>query len=258
MTSRIYVYPRIGSAVVKVDIAHLTDLQISPVKISGHSLTVSGGGASTVDGGYDRVRIVVERRSERLAAVADYRDQMRGIADLLQRGGRIGFALDTTKAAYSRVMTSNPAGLSIIATTGSLTTSWEASGAVAAGDRVVLASDVPARAREEHTIDSVTGTGPITTVLNRAVWFDHDSPPLTLRHYGFYPALRLDPDAAQESLVLSERGYVFTASFPLVEDLDGLREIVTTAGDSLRAGAYSERWEGQRSAASRGSRFGDL
>ncbi|MGA0069659.1 MAG: hypothetical protein ACO3PB_09420, partial [Miltoncostaeaceae bacterium] len=59
-------------------------------------------------------------------------------------------------------------------------------------------------------------------------------------------------------LILSERGYVFTASFPLVEDLDGLREIVQTAGDSLRAGAYSERWEGQRTRGTRGSVFGDL
>lgn len=218
MASRIYVTPDPLGSLQTFDVPYgLTDFQVRPVKVTGAALMPGGGTTYSVDGGFDRVRIVVERRSQRLASLFAWRDKCHSLIDHLQRGGRIGFAQDADKAVLGS-LNAFPLGSSVQFTS-NLYSSWEPTAALAVDDRVVLSSALPDRKREEHTVASRSAGPPVTIGLDRAVWFRHGSGPWLLRHHGFYPCLRLDPDARSEDLCVSERGLVFTLSLPLVEDL---------------------------------------
>jgi len=266
MTARVYLYPRTGVSVEKVDLsgsASLTDLQRDPTKVAGYARTYGGSLVSTVSGGYDRVRVVVERASEREDSVSAFRDKAHAIIDHLQRGGRIGFALDSAKACVHRVTSAVIPGSTSLNVTQSAAKTWESSAALAVNDRVVVSSALPLRMREEGTVASVPGSYPGAVTLDRAVWFRHTGAPVILRHYGFFPALRLDPDAAGEPLIVSERGYVFTLSLPLIEEVDAVAEIVQSTGFVLKEsgtlfGDFVAGQQSPRVSRSADSIFGDL
>jgi len=229
MTSRIYWYPRASSPLVKTDpYLGLTDFQPDRKKLGGGGIALGGKVTLIPQQGYDSVRLVCERRSERMAALSEWRDEAHTLVDHLQRGGSIGFALDTTKAFLCAPSSPFIAGLTTMAVGGNLFSAWESAATLAADDRMVISSSNPDRMREENTV-SAYSAGSLT--LDREARFEH-SGIITIRHWGFYPVLKLDPAAIGQNLAPSERGFVFTLTLPLIEDVSAVEDIVAADGMS--------------------------
>lgn len=229
MTSRLYWYPRPASPLVKTDpYLGFTDMQPDRRKLGGGGISLGGNVTLIPEQGYDSLRLVCERRSERMSALSEWRDEAHTLVDHLQRGGSIGFALDADKAFLCVPTSPFVAGLSTIPVGGNIFSAWESSATLAADDRMVISSSNPDRMREENTV-SAFSAGSLT--LDRSVRFDH-SGFVIIRHWGFYPVLKLDPAALGQNLAPSERGFVFTLTLPLVEDVAALEALVGAAGSS--------------------------
>lgn len=229
MTSRIYWYPRPTSPLVKTDpYLGLTDMQPDRRKRAGGGIALGGNVTLIPQQGYDAIRLVCERRSEVMSTLSEWRDEAHTLVDHLQRGGSIGFALDADKAFLVAPTSPFVAGLTSIGVGGNIVSAWEPTATLAADDRLVISSSNPDRMREENTV-SAYSAGSLT--LDREVRFDH-SGFVIFRHWGFYPVLKLDPAAIGQNLAPSERGFVFTLTLPLVEDVAGMEALVGAAGSS--------------------------
>lgn len=230
MTARIYWYPRATAALHTIDVPQApNDLQVVRDKVTGGGISLGGAVNIVPQQGYDRVRLVVERRSERLASLYEWRDEARTLVDHLLRGGSIGFALDTTKAFLCTPASPFIHGLSSVSVSSNALSAWEPSAALAADDRVVLASSNPERMREESTVASYSAG---SLGLDRTIRFQHSG--LTaIRHWGFYPVLKLDPSAQPRDIDVSERGFVWTLNLPLVEVVPEVEALIAGLGTGI-------------------------
>jgi len=230
MTARLYWYPRATAALHTIDVPQTpNDLQVVRDKVTGGGISLGGAVNLVPMQGYDRVRLVVERRSERLASLYEWRDEARTLVDHLLRGGSVGFALDTTKAFLCTPGSPFVHGLSSVGVSGNALASWEAAATLSADDRLVISSSNPDRMREEATVASFTAG---TLGLDRAIRFQH-SGLTSIRHWGFYPVLRLAPEAQPRDLDVSERGLVWTLNLPLVEVVPDVEALIAGLGSGL-------------------------
>lgn len=241
MTARIYWYPRATAALHTIDVPQApNDLQVVRDKVTGGGISLGGAVNIVPQQGYDRVRLVVERRSERLASLYEWRDEARTLVDHLLRGGSIGFALDTTKAFLCTPGSPFIHGLSSVAVSGNALSAWEPSATLAADDRLVVSSSNPERMREEATVASYSAG---SLGLDRAVRFQH-SGVTAIRHWGFYPVLKLDPAAEPRDIDVSERGFAWTLNLPLVEVVPDVEALIAGLGAGFQLGGTADTPDG--------------
>ena len=185
---------------------------------------------TVIHSGFERVRVVIERRSERAAGSA-WRDEAQALLWHLEAGEPVAFALDEATAYAFPVTGTTPytTGLNLAA---NLLAGLAPSAAPAADDPVVLSSALPEFRREGGTVSAFAAP---TLTLDGKVAYDHRLRSPILRHWGTFPMLRLDP-SAQRPLYQSERGFVFTLSLDLVQspaDLSAMHEAFQVGGLQL-------------------------
>jgi len=229
MAGALWFYPDPASPVRKLSaFVAPNDLQVDTVYARSSAVSLDGGVKTAIHAGYERVRIVVERRSER-AAGSTWRDEAESLLWHLESGGAVTFALDEA-AAYAYPVTGTApysTGLSLFGT--NILSGLAPSAAPAADDRVVLSSALPEFRREGGTVASFSAP---TLTLDNKVAYDHRLRSPIVRHWGCFPALRLAPEAARP-LFQSERGFVFTLALDLVQspaDLTALHDAFQVGG----------------------------
>jgi hypothetical protein len=118
MAGALWFYPDPASPVRKLSaFVAPNDLQVDTVYARSSAVSLDGGVKTAIHAGYERVRIVVERRSER-AAGSTWRDEAESLLWHLESGGAVTFALDEA-AAYAYPVTGTApysTGLSLFGT----------------------------------------------------------------------------------------------------------------------------------------------
>lgn len=231
MASALWFYPDPSSPVRKLSaFTRPNDLQVTAEYVRSSAQAMDGTVHTVIHSGFERVRVVIERRSERAAGSA-WRDEAQALLWHLEAGEPVAFALDEATAYAFPVTGTTPytTGLNLAA---NLLAGLAPSAAPAADDPVVLSSALPEFRREGGTVSAFAAP---TLTLDGKVAYDHRLRSPILRHWGTFPMLRLDP-SAQRPLYQSERGFVFTLSLDLVQspaDLSAMHEAFQVGGLQL-------------------------
>ena len=231
MASALWFYPDPTSPVRKLTaFTRPNDLQVTAEYVRSSAQAMDGTVHTVIHSGFERVRVVIERRSERAAGSA-WRDEAQALLWHLEAGEPVAFALDEATAYAFPVTGTTPytTGLNLAA---NLLAGLAPSAAPAADDPVVLSSALPEFRREGGTVSAFAAP---TLTLDGKVAYDHRLRSPILRHWGTFPMLRLDP-SAQRPLYQSERGFVFTLSLDLVQspaDLSAMHEAFQVGGLQL-------------------------
>ena len=231
MASVLWFYPDPSSPVRKLSaFTRPNDLQVTAEYVRSSAQAMDGTVHTVIHSGFERVRVVIERRSERAAGSA-WRDEAQALLWHLEAGEPVAFALDEATAYAFPVTGTTPytTGLNLAA---NLLAGLAPSAAPAADDPVVLSSALPEFRREGGTVSAFAAP---TLTLDGKVAYDHRLRSPILRHWGTFPMLRLDP-SAQRPLYQSERGFVFTLSLDLVQspaDLSAMHEAFQVGGLQL-------------------------
>ena len=231
MASALWFYPDPSSPVRKLSaFTRPNDLQVTAEYVRSSAQAMDGTVHTVIHSGFERVRVVIERRSERAAGSA-WRDEAQALLWHLEAGEPVAFALDEATAYAFPVTGTTPytTGLNRAA---NLLAGLAPSAAPAADDPVVLSSALPEFRREGGTVSAFAAP---TLTLDGKVAYDHRLRSPILRHWGTFPMLRLDP-SAQRPLYQSERGFVFTLSLDLVQspaDLSAMHEAFQVGGLQL-------------------------
>lgn len=231
MASALWFYPDPSSPVRKLTaFTRPNDLQVTAEYVRSSAQAMDGTVHTVIHSGFERVRIVIERRSERAAGSA-WRDEAQALLWHLEAGEPVAFALDEA-TAYAYPVTGTTPYSTGLALGANLLAGLAPSAAPAADDPVVLSSALPEFRREGGTVASWSAPN---LTLDGKVAYDHRLRSPILRHWGTFPMLRLDPSAARP-LYQSERGFVFTLSLDLVQspaDLSAMHEAFQVGGLSL-------------------------
>ena len=175
-----------------------------------------------------QVQIIVERfDNENLVR------KFRNMGNHLERGGAVGFALDTDKVWAGFV---DPGPLSQGAVTlptpgGNAWSSWS-TGSLADDDPIVLQSAPPESILEHHTMDGSALSTATSILLDTGIETDHTQGPHLVRHRDFWPSLKMPEDQVRR---LSERGICYshrrlnhTLDLTLIEDWGAIRASSST------------------------------
>ena len=103
-------------------------------------------------------------------------------------------------------------------------------GLIGAGDHIILQSDSPKQVLERHRVFSQTTRDFVTTEWG----VDHDWQEIgtycLLRHWSFFPALRLAKEAIGRPILTTNRENTWTFDAVLDEDIDKLRALSQAGG----------------------------
>lgn len=209
MSAKFYFYPDDTGGLTAITLAKpLTELHEKRVP---QRVTAKRGDGSAAVASWlsdTRVRIVLERG----LSAGNVRD-LKAMEDHLHRGGAVGFAREHTKA-WAAYGSSTYRGYTYISTGGQAFANWEASGALASGDEIVIESAPPEAGIEMHAISSVSATTGQVNLSSETI-LRSLSGPILVRHRDFYPALRLPDDQLDKPLVTTERRLSWTLDVEL-------------------------------------------
>ena len=195
----------------------LTELQVQPVTYGDAATSASGSVSAVTYGHAWRVRILLERFRD---DADTRRRKLQALINHLQRGGYVGFSADHSRAWGANCSSAPGNGDTTVSVGANDFSSYSASGAVTAGDNIILQSPNPSGLVEMIRLASFTGAGaPYTMGLLGGTQVELDHVATTFARWEwFWPRLRLDPDARLANLLTSERQWVYTLDLPLVTD----------------------------------------
>jgi hypothetical protein len=194
--------------------ARLLTLDVYPAALQADVESVAEG-VSPLSGRTVRVQQGVRWRvTVELQAVAETdRYGLRTLVSHLQRGGAVGFARDPGKAWLGWVQTAiNPGASSFLTSGGAQMLAWEASAALASGDRMIVQSQNPEGIIEEPVLSGLNlGLVSLSTPTHGRM----AQTPIAVRPYGFWPVLVMEP--GDEPEIRSDRELYYDVTLTLTE-----------------------------------------
>lgn len=228
--SAIWYWPSTNAGAVKISIGtSFDDMNIDPIHEGSTNRTGGGRQIRVHLGRYDRVTCTVVVHTNR----ALYR-ALWGLEDHIRRGGLCAVAGNTVKAYASYVSTPLRPGDTVLRTQGSpfpsgVQTDGYPAVTLANGDEIVVQSAWPDSRCEIATVTSHSGDRIVCSGLT----LDH-TPPVLVRHFYFYPTMRLDPDAFERPALPVAHGYVHSVELALAEDAGAWKAAAGLGGAPLR------------------------
>lgn len=226
-----YWYPVAGKGLHTADFGalRLSDLQVRQLRDVSDSVSRSGATSRDVGG----MRLSIQIVAERFVDDGLVR-KLRNMQNHLERGGAVGFCLDTARlwAGYASGH-STPGNLYqghrvITVPASNSWSSWSA-GSLADDDPITIQSAPPESIMEHHTLNGTLGATATTVNLDNDTENDYHQTPFLVRYRDFWPALKLDEAGvaglAERAIVLSHRRLNHTLDVTLVEDWATLRTI---------------------------------
>lgn len=210
----IYWYPDPRGTLEHIDFGAVGEEGLSDIQeFPGAEVRDARGGDQTQRrtflGEVFRVRIILERFGP-VGHSALERD-LAALQLHLDRGGRIGFSGD-----HARTWAVMPAGApargdTTVRTPSGPFSAWSSSGAIAAGDELVIEQGNPDPKREVQLVDSTTSS---TVTFDRGLRWTFSAPPV-VRWRDFYPVLRRPKDQLGRPLVSHDHRVNFTLDMTL-------------------------------------------
>lgn len=234
-TSRLYFYPEAAGALYTIDLevtsAQVGDVQETLSSVMASSARADGltyrahlGGQILLD---IRLSLVLEAPQQR--EIYNFRTH-------LKKGGTFGLALDKDIAWGSVLQLPTPQGAVTSVMAGQRW--YEPTVTLPSGTQIVLEQAWP-----DFNPDTVTTGAQITQtdniVTHDAVYFDHfpvAGRPVHIRTEGFWPLLRLQPEAYKAKLFEWTRRYYYDVTLPVVYDLAAAASVAASGG-VLQVGA---------------------
>ena len=230
-----YYYPVAGGALQKIDLGtlRLSDLLITPIRAVADTVSRAGTLSRDVGGMRLQVQIVAERFSNDTLV-----RQLRNMGNHLERGGSVGFTLDTAKL-WAGFVDPSPIyqGATTLSTPGSNSWSSWSAGTLADDDPIVIQSAPPESVLEHHTANgSLSATG-FSVAVDNATGSDFLQGPILVRYRDFWPALKMAGDEvralAERDICQSHRRLNHTLDVTLVEDWGTIRSMVDAGAPDL-------------------------
>ena len=226
-----YYYPKTAGTLHKIDLGslRLSDLLITPIRSVADTVSRAGTLSRDVGGMRLQVQIVAERFSDDALV-----RKIRNMGNHLERGGSVGFTLDTAKL-WAGFVDPSPIyqGTLTLPTPGSNAWSAWSAGTMVDDDPVVVQSAPPESALEHHTTNGAIGLSGFVVPIDNATGSDFLQGPILVRYRDFWPALKMSEDQvrslAGRSICHSHRRLNHTLDVTLVEDWGTIRGVIGSA-----------------------------
>lgn len=228
-TSRLYFYPEAAGALYNIDL-EVASAQVGDVQ---ETLSSSMASAARSDGLTYRAHLGGQIHLDiRLSLVLEPAQQreIHNFRTHIKRGGSFGLALDKDIAWGSVLLGPTPQG-----SVGSIVSGqqwYEPTVSLPSGTPIIFEQAWP-----DFNPDAVTLGGAIDQTTNilvhDAVYFDHTpvgGRPVHVRADGFWPVLRLRPDAYRTKLFEWTRRYYYDVTLPVVYDLAAAANVAASGG----------------------------
>lgn len=210
----IYWYPDPRGTLETIDFGDVGENELSDIQeFPGAEVRDARGGDQTQRrtflGETFRVRIILERFGP--VGQSSLERDLAALQVHLDRGGRIGFSGDHAKTWAVMPAGAPSRGDATIYTPTPPFSAWSSSGAIAAGDEVVIEQGNPDPKREIQLVDTTTSA---RITLDRGLRWTFSAPPV-VRWRDFYPVLRRPKDQVGRPLVSHDHRVNFTLDMTL-------------------------------------------
>ena len=218
-----YYYPVAGGSLQTIDLGleRLSDLIVTRERAVSDSVSRAMGIHRDCGGMRERVRIVIEHFSQESLV-----RQFHNLSTHLERGGTVGFCLDSSKVWGGYISGhSTPGALyqghQLVTVPGSNSWSVWSAGALSDNDPIIIESAPPESISEQHSMNgSLSATA--TTVFFDDKLENNFSSPSIVRYKDFWPYLKLPDDMvsnlSSQQIVISHRRRSYTLDLTLVVD----------------------------------------
>mgnify|MGYP003147482569 CR=1 FL=1 len=230
-----YYYPVVGGPLQTIDFGSLTlsDLVITPIRTVTDTISRAGAISRDVGGMRLQVQIVVER-FDSISLVR----QFRNMGNHLERGGAVGFTLDTAKL-WAGFVSPIPVvqGAGALPTPGSNAWSTWSAGTLADNDPIVVQSAPPESVLEHHTMNGSLAATATGVNIDSTIENDPAQGPILVRYRDFWPCLKMPEDQvrllADRGICQSHRRLNHTLDVVLVEDWSGIRSVANSGAPQM-------------------------
>lgn len=226
----IYYYPDPEGTLEVLDFGEpLSDLQITQVREVADSYSRGGSFYRTTGSSRLQIRIILENFTS-----ASLVREFESLSAHLERGGSIGFALDSAKAWAGFVDTASTTpvrGRANLQTGGNLFNSWSSAAALDLGDEVVVTSSPVEGYRETRTLAVAIGAAGLNAnfgVLN-TLSYTYQSDVVLIRSRDFYPAMTMPASSVGVPILETNHRISYTLDLTLEEDWGTLVALAQTS-----------------------------
>ena len=226
----IYYYPDPAGTLEVLDFGEpLSDLQITQVREVADSYSRGGSFYRTTGASRLQIRIILENFTS-----ASLVRQFESLSAHLERGGAIGFALDSAKAWAGFVDSTSRApvrGSSGMHTDGNAFKAWTGSvAALASGDDICIASAPPEGYRDTCELsDAIAAAGTFADISSDRNVYTYESDTIILRAHDFYPCLTMPASSVGVPILETNHRISYTLDLTLEEDWGTLVALAQTS-----------------------------